>query len=947
MEDMEQRAAAPVPSSLNSSNAGGPQAAAAGSHSLDEQPARTSAPSSASAQQLCEHFSHLLQASGAGLEEVQQQLAMVQQAETAAQRMEAAAMQAALAGVQAAAQAAELSAPRQLDATKRHAAQPTGERSCGDKTAAAAASAQAVVQELHTSAVLPLAVADQAEQPTRPRPSSPAAVAVGAAAMLAASGGKAEEQPPHAEHSQRAVPPAELLQASADGSPAAAADAAPDAAPTVAAESLLDCACADSSAEPAEGWPVQWQPPVVPGIPLQLPPAAVQQMWAVPAASSCLWQPASALMPGTVAQAAPQLGAGLCWGQPVPSGMHQLQQEAAVQWEPPFAASHDGELPFSVASDEELPDSPNSSTCASPASVRSGAAAAPGERGVDFEQQDIDVWGDEQLAEERQQVQPDSEQAEQQPADAQQAELQQAKQQQAMLDELAAVSIQQYQQHAHLAEDVGCDQLRVADGAWDAAAAGAGSIPPSPEAVPAAEAQAAAAGAGAAPDPCADPAAAAGGRVDAATCSVSMPAGPTPPFLTAHPAPAPPRPPAPYQPLKAAAEAAAAVRQREEAEGWRRLRQRADELALWHEYAAQLGISMDEAQQAQQAQQGQQMQHSLVPPPAPLTRHDAAWTAEQPAVVSADVSWGIEQRRALQPVPKQQRLWRPLDNRLPCPSEPAPAQLPAALPSPLLSPSCNAVSSCSDGSGTPASSSCLASEESSSLLSSATTSSSLGVGARHKARALRYRLLRRRLEQATGLRSSLPLEFDAGNDVHSDAPTEADCLSPLATASPASLPVCPLPSGGSKPPRLRRLQEQPAVAAHAAAVRPPASLAAAAEYSEPPAAAAPHPQELRWAAGPEAAAEAEESSEGSPSTAAAAADVAASPPFDSHLADHLSSATPSECPTLGSRVPGGAAGAGEAAAGSSVSEQRHGGRPWRRISDSSCSTLREVSEVGW
>ncbi len=442
MEDMEQRAAAPVPSSLNSSNAGGPQAAAAGSHSLDEQPARTSAPSSASAQQLCEHFSHLLQASGAGLEEVQQQLAMVQQAETAAQRMEAAAMQAALAGVQAAAQAAELSAPRQLDATKRHAAQPTGERSCGDKTAAAAASAQAVVQELHTSAVLPLAVADQAEQPTRPRPSSPAAVAVGAAAMLAASGGKAEEQPPHAEHSQRAVPPAELLQASADGSPAAAADAAPN----VAAESLLDCACADSSAEPAEGWPVQWQPPVVPGIPLQLPPAAVQQMWAVPAASSCLWQPASALMPGTVAQAAPQLGAGLCWGQPVPSGMHQLQQEAAVQWEPPFAASHDGELPFSVASDEELPDSPNSSTCASPASVRSGAAAAPGERGVDFEQQDIDVWGDEQLAEERQQVQPDSEQAEQQPADAQQAELQQAKQQQAMLDELAALSIQQYQQ---------------------------------------------------------------------------------------------------------------------------------------------------------------------------------------------------------------------------------------------------------------------------------------------------------------------------------------------------------------------------------------------------------------------------------------------------------------------------------------------------------------------
>ena len=67
-------------------------------------------------------------------------------------------------------------------------------------------------------------------------------------------------------------------------------------------------------------------------------------------------------------------------------------------------------------------------------------------------------------------------------------------------------------------------------------------------------------------------------------------------------------------------------------------------------------------------------------------------------------------------------------------------------------------------------------------------------------------------------------------------------------------------------------------------------------------------------------------------------DAAVPLPFASHLADHLSSATPSEGPSLGSMAEGGAAVAG----GAGAAGLGHGGQRWRRISESSCSTLREV-----
>lgn len=51
---------------------------------------------------------------------------------------------------------------------------------------------------------------------------------------------------------------------------------------------------------------------------------------------------------------------------------------------------------------------------------------------------------------------------------------------------------------------------------------------------------------------------------------------------------APPR--APYNPLRADEQRAVAARRAEHAAGWRRLRERVDVLALWHEYATELGL---------------------------------------------------------------------------------------------------------------------------------------------------------------------------------------------------------------------------------------------------------------------------------------------------------------------------------------------------------------------
>lgn len=283
-------------------------------------------------------------------------------------------------------------------------------------------------------------------------------------------------------------------------------------------------------------------------------------------------------------------------------------------------------------------------------------------------------------------------------------------------------------QHAHLAEDLGCGQLVAADGAWDAVAAGRGGSPlPSEDSFPDAEEDAV----GAAQVSAAWSAPAVAGAAEPNTLAAAhLPPAPVP--QPAHPAtarlacpaakPVLPRPPAPYQPLKAAAEAADAARRQEEAAGWRRLRQKADELALWHEYAAQLGISAEEVQ----SQEQQVQLHSQAADAVQQLQPGFAWSPEPAAGQAAENSWGAQQPLSSLPSPVQQRLWRPVAHNV----ETVAAAAPDTLASPLLEPSCGAASSCTEGSSTPASSSCLASEESSSLLSSAATSSSLGVAAR-------------------------------------------------------------------------------------------------------------------------------------------------------------------------------------------------------------------------
>lgn len=182
--------------------------------------------------------------------------------------------------------------------------------------------------------------------------------------------------------------------------------------------------------------------------------------------------------------------------------------------------------------------------------------------------------------------------------------------------------------------------------------------------------------------------------------------------VLAPPDAAPPPPPRarpalpPYNPLRAVAERAAADRLAEEAAGWRRLRQRADELALWHEYAAALGL--DGAEPAA----GPPL--LLEPPPA---------VAAPRLAEGADA--GTVRLPALVPVAERHRLWR----------LGPPALLPAPptvelSPLPPPSSSTGGASSGSSSSGTPAGSSLLGSEASGSCAATESSTSSLGIGAR-------------------------------------------------------------------------------------------------------------------------------------------------------------------------------------------------------------------------
>lgn len=179
------------------------------------------------------------------------------------------------------------------------------------------------------------------------------------------------------------------------------------------------------------------------------------------------------------------------------------------------------------------------------------------------------------------------------------------------------------------------------------------------------------------------------------------------------------------------------------------------------------------------------------------------------------------------------------------------------------------------------------------------TTSSHPWPCRHKARALRFRLLRRRLEAACG--QLLTASLDGG---------EAGCLSPLSDASLCTPSTCPPGSAG----KWRQLQ-------------PVGSVVLGVPVQSPAA-----PQEtpaMRLGRRLEADAAAPEATVGDGPLAEASPALG----MHSNLADHLSDATPSSTRTS---LLGAAAAEGAAAVG--------GGSLRLRLSAgmSSCGTLSEV-----
>ena len=887
------------------------------------------------AARLCSQADELLDSSAAELRQVQHELEVVQRLEVAAERIGDAAIQAALAGAKAAAQAA----------TARTAARSAEARAAAavalPELAAAvegthdgkqrhvprlpappphAAMAAADEQPEADDAALDATLADPcvARDVASPRSAVPGAPAAADLAAHAAAAPAASLQPSE---------PAALLQ------PAQPAKPAP---PAAAEEGALTLA----EPVPATGWPVPWQLPseaAAVGMPLLLP-APGQPQWLLPAAH----------------------GAGFGWQFAVPAAQPlvaagQAQPAAAppAQRAPPRVGVCQHKVSLSVASDEILADPADSNGSSTCAGLSEEDEAAPG---AEQQQQQGTARGPEAAVLQ----QPGEADAQQQRhGDEQQAE-------QRMLDDLAALSIQQYQQVGGAQGWVvleGCMCKRVVAGphtvghtpgvdvliparptfllqytqeplreeavasTWDAATAAWGPV----ETVPGADvhdskpwpAQVQGDTAASPSALAASPTAAApesSVQLAASDCGLAVPvvaveaAALVAPAVFAAPT-APPRPRQPYQPLRVAEERAAAARQQEAAAGWRQLRERADMLALWHQYAAELGIDGDSR-----------------PGVAGEAGTYAAAAPSAPSPPAQEVSVGVA-------VPRQ--LWQPAAQLAAAGTAVQPPLLATSPPAPSVGTAASSerissapLTASSDFGSTPLTASSAWSEDS--------EATSLGVAGRcgggllrcqwlgsrdvdwspppcttdiraappssprrprrHKARALRYRLLRRQLAAAAGLQAT-PLGTEAGSPA-------------LSLISSASDGLTSSSSGGGSP-----IAESACNAAeHAPAAARFASLEAAAGCVGAP--------ENELPATPTAA--------GLPTGAtghvgnAGGASALPSPRHISNLADHLSDATPSSCPASASppttATPPSTAGASTCSTLSTLQEVDS--RPW-------------------
>ncbi|KAL4425211.1 hypothetical protein ABPG75_009227 [Micractinium tetrahymenae] len=660
--------------------------------------------------QLCRQFSQLLDSSDTELRQVRQELEAARRAETAAEKIGAAALQAALSAAEAAADAA-------VEAASSHArSRMPAVGPAGGRKLARAGSVE-LRCPVHTFLVPAVREAD----------GLPGGNAAGCAA-----GAEPGAAPLH-----RPAPTAWAAEPVAAEGPVAGAIG-------TAAEPSASAGQPEVQPPPADGWPVgqQQAPPVtVTGVPLlpASPAEADGQTWqlVLPSASSVVSETA-AMAAASAVHPTDELSLQL-----EDAAAPVLEQAWLSAVQPAAAQPAEEEVAFSVASDEPLPDSPAGSSSPSHAgdssSYCSSLVAGSGQG------KDESSLADEVCE------QPPAAAAE---VVAEQAGAAQQEDQHRLPAELAALSMQpasDAEQPAAVAaasgkeaSAAGMPPTACADQQTGAGGTGAEQEQSSSPSEPSAAWLAGSPGWQAEegePDPYAAAPELAALEAEAVAAQLhpvlGLPAPAAAVPTSSPPAHLPP-PRAPYDPLRADEERAAAARQTELAAGWRQLRQRADMLALWHEYATELSMDSDDAAAGASpaagsalAAGGQATQPQQVEEP----HMQAVWRRER----STD---GASPGLAVPVLPPRQphsRLWQPGRQ---------PLLAPASNTAPLGTPALSAGLEDSDGgcdSSTPASSSCL---------TVSSEGASIGVAGRHKARALRYRLLRRQLAAAVGMESS-------------------------------------------------------------------------------------------------------------------------------------------------------------------------------------------------
>lgn len=528
--------------------------------------------------QLCRRFSQLLDSNDVELRRVRQELEAGSRVADAVEKVGRAALEAALSTAEAAAEAASARARGSMPAVRP---------ACGAQPAA-----EEIVKLSCLALPAPPPAADKADPPalapaalgTEPLPDS-----IDICRHASAEAAAAAPQFPIL----ACLPAATHI--AAHGSACAEIQAA-----VVAADASTSHAMAETTH--ADGWKLAAEATTV-GLPVlpQLPGSCEGEPWQqlVPSAQGLEAAPAAAAADAVVGMTdeGQRMQRECCAAVTSQQGWLQDELQAAR----PEAA-------FSVASNEPLPDSPTSarshSQASNSSSYLSSVAAAmsgrdDGESGLDGELREQSVTTEDD-------AQPATE-----PATAGQQDAQQQEDRQELLVKLAALAIlpapvaeksdagpaPEGEQSAEPATDTSIACMLAGAGAAVQPSSGAnenkqerGGSPAEPSAAWLADSPGWQAGEPYASGAAEEPATSEGQPVAAQASPLLAQPAPAEEALASNPQYQLARPRAPYHPLLADEQRAAAARQAELAAGWRQLRERADMLALWHEYAAELGM---------------------------------------------------------------------------------------------------------------------------------------------------------------------------------------------------------------------------------------------------------------------------------------------------------------------------------------------------------------------